>query len=106
MAKQVDDDNLTFMTENEAHIHGIARYGSASENQPCGWSIKEIQELKLFVWPEFDPDYIAGLAFAIAETEEDAKRIVKLRYMNVGEWGQVTVHSLKHKHSYQRMGSS
>ena len=42
MAKQVIDDNKTFTTENEAYIHGIARYGSASENQLCGWSIEEV----------------------------------------------------------------
>lgn len=33
-------------------------------------------KLKLFVWPEFSPDYTDGLAFAIAETEKDAKDMI------------------------------
>lgn len=38
--------------------------------------------LKLYVWEEFCTDYSPGLAFAIAKSEEDAKKqiIKKLGY--------------------------
>ena len=31
---------------------------------------------KLYVWPEFEPDYAEGLAFAIAPTLEEAKAMI------------------------------
>lgn len=34
------------------------------------------KNLKLYVWPNFAPDYSKGLAFAIAESEEEAKKLI------------------------------
>ena len=42
MAKQIKDDNKTFRTKQIAYAHGDARYGSANEDQPCGWSVEEV----------------------------------------------------------------
>ena len=43
--------------------------------------------LKLFVWTDFSPDYIGGLAFAIAETESEAKELIlKERGYEVYDW--------------------
>lgn len=33
-------------------------------------------KLKLYVWAEFEPNYTDGLAFAIAETEDEARSLV------------------------------
>lgn len=56
-------------------------------------------ELKLFVWTEFEPDYTDGLAFAIAETEEEAKELViKEKYGSVPrKWGNLEILSLNEK---------
>jgi len=35
-------------------------------------------ELLLYVWEEFSPDHKDGLAFAVAETEEQAKEMVRV----------------------------
>ncbi len=35
-----------------------------------------MQKLRLFVWNKFSPDYTDGLAFAIAPTIQEAKRLV------------------------------
>ena len=37
-------------------------------------------KLKLFVWTGFHPDYSGGLAFAIAETEAQARLIIKKKF--------------------------
>ena len=34
------------------------------------------KQLKLYVWEEFCPDYTEGIAFAIAETAEQAQELV------------------------------
>ncbi|MCK5012977.1 MAG: hypothetical protein KAS66_04090 [Candidatus Omnitrophica bacterium] len=34
------------------------------------------EELKLFIWKDFYPNYAGGLAIAVAETEEEAKKMV------------------------------
>lgn len=54
--------------------------------------------LKLFVWVGFAPDYSDGLAFAIAQDEAQARRLVIQAYLNgcePGTWGELTVKSLK-----------
>ena len=38
--------------------------------------IQMTEELKLFIWTGFYPNYSSGLAFAVAETEEEAKKMV------------------------------
>lgn len=35
------------------------------------------RKLKLYVWTGFCPDYTDGLAFAIAESEEKARKLVE-----------------------------
>ena len=65
------------------------------------------EELKLFVWTGFYPNYAGGLAFAVAETEEEAKEMV-IEATNIDtdrgegpeygippiEWGTLEVRSL------------
>ena len=52
--------------------------------------------LKLYIWPRFcpgDDDY--GLAFALAEAEEEAKKLVtKDDECGVWEWGDLEVREL------------
>lgn len=57
--------------------------------------------LKLFVWENFVPDYTNGLAFAIAETLEQATAMVREnQFKNNGkrwasdDWGDVKVYPL------------
>ena len=50
----------------------------------------EVRVMRLFVWSEFDPDYHDGLAFAIAETVEQAKELVVEQYgSDPDDWGSV-----------------
>ena len=53
-------------------------------------------ELKLYIWTEFNPDAVSGLAFAIAETVEEAKELVKAAHQPccVWDWGRLTIHDL------------
>lgn len=52
--------------------------------------------LKLFIWYDFAPDYTSGLAFAIAHSEEAARRMVIKAYgPNPSNWGELIVYSLK-----------
>ena len=53
------------------------------------------QNLKLFVWTNFSRDYTAGLAFAIAKDETDArKQIEAKRGYEVFSWGDLTIRPL------------
>ena len=56
--------------------------------------------LQLYVWTEFCPDYYYGLAFAIAESEEEAKQMV-VDEMGWGlegiSWGTLSVHNVNEK---------
>lgn len=51
--------------------------------------------MKLFVWEGFCPDYTDGLAFAIAKSEDDAKKMIEkeLGYP-VSVWGSLAIHPL------------
>ena len=52
-------------------------------------------ELKLFVWTRFSPDYTGGLAFAIAESEYEAREmIIKTRGYNPSDWGSLKIRGL------------
>lgn len=51
-------------------------------------------KLKLYVWPEFCPDYRDGLAFAIAETLEEALEMLKKEVGDFGDYGPVTEHDI------------
>ena len=49
--------------------------------------------LKLYVWEQFCPDYTDGLAFAIAETLEEAFELLDKDFGNYKEYyGPVTEH--------------
>jgi len=51
---------------------------------------KQRPELFLFVWTEFCPDYSDGLAFAIAETVEQAQKLIEQKRGYQGnDWGPV-----------------
>jgi len=78
------------------------------------------EELKLFIWIDFYPKRTDGLAFAIAENEEEAKemvikatRIDSVRYVDPDygkpeiEWGTLEVKSLTsgEKFAYGIIGS-
>ena len=53
---------------------------------------KRRPELSLFVWTEFCPDYSNGLAFAIAETVEQAQKLIEhKRGYRPSDWGPVQV---------------
>lgn len=36
-----------------------------------------MKKLQLYVWTDFEEDFTAGLAFAIARSEEEAKQMVR-----------------------------
>jgi hypothetical protein len=68
-------------------------------------------KLKLYVWDEFYPDYYDGLAFAIAESEEEAIKLVEatinppyLQRYNREEWGAVKVFNSDEKIAFSRNG--
>lgn len=52
--------------------------------------VDELDKLEVFVWEGFNPDYTDGLAFAIAETKEEAKKLV-LDGGCVFDWGDLTI---------------
>ncbi len=57
-------------------------------------------KLKLFIWTGFMPDYTDGLAFAVAESEEEAKNLVNKEWgFEIGgsSWGDLEVRSLSKK---------
>ena len=51
--------------------------------------------MKLFVWDEFAPDYSDGLAFAIAESETQARELIVDKHGYPPDvWGNVQVFEL------------
>ena len=68
--------------------------------------MKEKKELRLYVWTEFSPNYTDGLAFAIAESENEARELVETkRGYDVCEWGKLEVKSIS-KCGYSVYGGS
>jgi len=52
-------------------------------------------KLRLYVWEGFSPDYTSGLAFAIAESETEARMLIeKKRGFEVYEWGTLKIKPL------------
>ena len=52
-------------------------------------------KLKLFIWTEFCQDWTSGLAFAIAENETEARRLVIKEYgREPYSWGELEVRRL------------
>ena len=58
-----------------------------------------MNDMKLFVWDNFCPDYTSGLAFAIAESLEEAKDLVVKEYgWEPYKWGILTVYDNLNQH--------
>ena len=56
------------------------------------------KKLKLFIWTDFCHDWSGGLAFAIAETESEARKLIeKERGYEVYGWGDLEVRPLTHR---------
>lgn len=52
-----------------------------------------MNELKLFVWTNFCPDYAGGLAVALAADETEAREeVAKARTYDIYDWGQLTIY--------------
>ena len=52
-------------------------------------------KLRLYVWTEFCPDYTSGLAVAIAESEEKARKLVTEYWgLTPHDWGTLEIHAL------------
>ena len=71
------------------------------------------KKLKLFVYENFQPDYTSGLAFAIAETLEEAREMIKKGegwevhgkfYIPTIDWGTLHIHELDEKIMYSVCG--
>lgn len=76
-------------------------------DEPADNPRKNDTELKLFVWTDFAPDYTGGLAFAIAKTEEDARKMVIGQYgINPSDWGDLHTLPLTRKVSFAVGGGS
>jgi hypothetical protein len=52
-----------------------------------------MKKLKVYIWAEFCPDYTDGLAIAIAESEEEARKLV-MQGSSAREWGPVEVRDI------------
>jgi len=64
------------------------------------------RRLKLFVWTGFLPDYTDGLAFAIAEDEQEAKDLIEdARGSEVSDWGTLEILPLNDKTAFFVSGS-
>lgn len=53
--------------------------------------------LKLYIWTNYSPDYTSGLAFAIAESENDARKLVETERgytIREHQWGNLEVRVL------------
>jgi len=70
--------------------------------------------LKLYVWEGFQPDYSDGLAFAIAESEAEAKEMIMQKWnryehdkwekMIESEWGAVRKFDISKQAFYVKGG--
>jgi hypothetical protein len=55
-------------------------------------------KLRLFIWTGFSPDYTDGLAFAIAQDESEARKLIeKERGYEVYTWGDLEIKPLSRK---------
>ena len=61
--------------------------------------------MKLFVWTGFSPDWTDGLAFAIAKTEKEARKLVIAEYgMDAFDWGELEIKDLNEPWAYAVSG--
>ena len=66
-----------------------------------------MEGLKLFVWEDFAPDYIGGLAFAIAKSEADARKLITEDYsFEASDWGVLSVCDIKEGVTFSVCGGS
>jgi len=57
-------------------------------------------ELRLYVWDNFNPDYTEGLAFAIAGSEKEARKLIEQdRGFPVSDWGPLCVRPLNQRYA-------
>lgn len=57
-----------------------------------------MNKLKLFIWTDFCPDYTSGLAFAIAKSETEARRMItKEKGYDIYQWGDLEIRRLTWK---------
>ena len=59
-----------------------------------------MSKLKLYVWEGFAPSYSGGLAFAIAENKEEAKKMVIEECYDPENWGTGDTYELDTKVVY------
>ena len=55
------------------------------------------KKMYLYVWEEFEPDYTNGLAFAIAKSEKEAKKIILDKGAWHPDWGKLRKYKLNRK---------
>jgi len=68
---------------------------------------KRKNNLKLYVWTDFCPDYSGGLAIAIARSETDARHLItEERGYEIYDWGELTIHSLSRRFAVSVSGGS
>ena len=64
------------------------------------------KKLNLYIWTEFQPDYSNGLAFAIAETVEEAQEMITAQQdLEIDNWGKLTINHFT-KCVYSEQGGS
>lgn len=64
-----------------------------------------MNELKLYVWDDFESDYYPGLAFAIAHDENEARNLI-LAQTKVYSWGELKVFPLTEPIAFHVLGGS
>ena len=71
---------------------------------------EKLKLLKLFVWDDWCPDYSSGVAFAIAESEQQAREMVMEKHgidpKAELRWGEVKTYKLTDKVVFAREGCS
>lgn len=68
-------------------------------------SKKPKARLRLYVWEGFAPDYTGGLAFAIAVSEEAARKaVIKSQGYEPSDWGALSVHPLTKRVAFSASG--
>ena len=79
-----------FEVDEDGYLVCIDKPGTTERG--CVMSKQPKLELFLFVWTQFCPDYSSGLAVAIAETVEQAQKLIEQsRGYKVSDWGPVQV---------------
>jgi hypothetical protein len=77
-------------------------------NKDLKQGLSKDDEIKLFVWTQFEPDFNSGLAFAIAKTEEEAKNIIIKNRSDflIQEFGDVKILEIKSGIGFSVTGGS